>query len=451
MVTPSVTESLELKTDIASPVRAGMTSIGEHRVVTVTIDGAVRPMSQIDAYTIKNACDLARAKSHPMVGFIKSTGANVREGIAAAHGWGTAAKALFSCSGIVPVVMIVTGPIVSSPSLMLGGADLVIMVRDSYAYVSGPTMVAQFTGLPIEREDLGGADIHATESGVATAVVDTEEEAVELVAELLSYLPRSNSEVPPFRPTTDPASRLCEDLAEIVPTETGQSYDVRSVIESVADHGIFSELRPRWAANLVTGLANIAGHPVGIVANQPQVLAGTLNIAASHKGAKFVALCDAFNIPIITFVDTPGFQPGKDLEWRGMIRHGAQMAFAYARATVARISVTLRKSYGGAYIVMDSKPMGNDIAMAWPCAEIAVMGAKGAVEILNRRGDPADRPALEAEYEARLLNPYIAAERGSIDMVIDPAKTRYEIAKALDLLHSKREKLPRRRHDNIPL
>lgn len=428
-----------------------MTTLGPHRVVSVTIDGAVRPMSQIDAYTIKNACDLARAKSHPLVGFIKSTGASVREGVAAAHGWGTAAKALISCSGVVPVVMIVTGPTVSSPSLMLGAADLVVMVRESYAYVSGPTMVKNFTGLPIEREDLGGADVHAVESGVASAVVDTEEEAVELVTELLSYLPSSNSQVPPFRPTADPVDRECADLADLVPTDTGQSYDVRSVIEEVSDNGVFCEVRQRWASNLVTGFANIGGHPVGIVANQPQVLAGTLNIAASHKGAKFVSLCDAFNIALVTFVDTPGFQPGKDLEWRGMIRHGAQMAFAYARATVPRISVTLRKSYGGAYIVMDSKPMGNDIAMAWPCAEIAVMGAKGAVEILHRRSEPEERELLQAEYEARLLNPYIAAERGSIDMVIDPAKTRYEIAKALDLLHSKREKLPRRRHDNIPL
>lgn len=447
----TIGETSKPRIEHAGAVHAGMISIGDHRVVSVTIDGAARPMSQLDAYTIANACELARAKSHPLVGFIKSTGANVREGIAAAHGWGTAAKSLISCSGIVPVVMIVTGPIVSSPSLMLGTADLVVMVRDSYAYVSGPTMVAQFTGLPIEREDLGGTGIHATESGIAACVVDTEAEAIELVSELLSYLPRSNSDLPPYRETSDPASRKCETLASIVPTDTGQSYDVRHVIEEIADHHIFNELRPRWASNLVTGFANIAGHSVGIVANQPNVLAGTLNIAASQKGARFVALCDAFNIPIITLVDTPGFQPGKDLEWRGMIRHGAQLAFAYARATVPRISVTLRKSYGGAYIVMDSKPMGNDVAMAWPCSEIAVMGAKGAVEILHRRSDPQDRPALEADYEQRLLNPYIAAERGSIDMVIDPSETRSQIASALDLLYSKREKLPRRRHDNTPL
>jgi propionyl-CoA carboxylase beta chain len=237
----------------------------------------------------------------------------------------------------------------------------------------------------------------------------------------------------------------------VVPASATGSYDVRDVMASIADDGVITELRSGWAANLVTAFANVGGHAVGIVANQPQVLAGTLDIAASQKGARFVTLCDAFNVSIITLVDTPGFQPGKDLEWRGMIRHGAELAFAYARATVPRVSVTLRKSYGGAYIVMDSKPMGNDIAMAWPTAEIAVMGAKGAVGILHRNASEDERAELEADYEARLLNPYVAAERGAIDMVVDPAETRRQVVQALDLLSTKVERLPRRRHDNSPL
>ena len=223
------------------------------------------------------------------------------------------------------------------------------------------------------------------------------------------------------------------------------------MLRAVADDGEILECRTDWASNIVTAFGTVGGRPVGFVANQPQSLAGTLNIEASQKGARFVGFCDAFNIALVTFIDTPGFYPGKDLEWRGMIRHGAQLAFAYARATVPRVAVTLRKAYGGAYIVMDSKYMGNDVMLAWPSAEIAVMGAKGAAEILHRNATPEERVVHEAEYEERLLNPYVAAERGSVDAVIDPAETRIHIASALDMLSTKREKLRSRRHDNIPL
>ncbi len=443
--------SIELRAGIQGSVRAGVRSINGHQVVSISIDGDLRSMTQADGLTISAACELARAKGHPVVGFVQSTGADVREGIIAAHGWGSAVRAMIKCSGIVPTVLVATGPIVSGPALMLGIADVVIMVEDAYAFVSGPAMVEQFTGLPVGHDELGGASIHATRSGVVTAVVTDEDAAVELVSEILSYLPDSNSDLPPFRATADSVDRPCPELREIVPTNASGSYDVRHVIEAIADDQVITELRGQWAGNLITAFANVGGHAVGIVANQPQVLAGTLDIAASQKGARFVGLCDAFNIPLLTFVDTPGFQPGKDLEWRGMIRHGAQLAFAYARATVPRISITLRKSYGGAYIVMDSKTMGNDLAMAWPSAEIAVMGAKGAVEILHRKASAEERVEIETDYEARLLNPYVAAERGSIDMVIDPADTRRQIAEALDLLATKRERLPRRRHDNSPL
>jgi acetyl-CoA carboxylase carboxyltransferase component len=252
-------------------------------------------------------------------------------------------------------------------------------------------------------------------------------------------------------PTDDPADRATPDLADLMPATATGSYDVRDVVSHIVDDGEYLELKAAWAPNLVTILGSIDGRPIGVVANQPQALAGTLDIAASQKGGRFVAMCDAFNLPLVTLVDTSGFYPGKDLEWRGMIRYGAQMAFAYARATVPRVNVTLRKSYGGAYIVMDSKYMGNDLAFAWPSAEIAVMGAKGAVEILHRRLDPDERLEREREYEERLLNPYIAAARGSVDAVISPAETRLTLARALDILSSKREPLPRRRHDNTPL
>jgi acetyl-CoA carboxylase carboxyltransferase component len=241
------------------------------------------------------------------------------------------------------------------------------------------------------------------------------------------------------------------EAGDVLPASPNASYDVRQVARVLVDDGDVFELRAGWAPNLVTALASIGGHAVGIVANQPMSIAGTLDIPASQKGAGFVAFCDSFNLPIITLVDTPGFYPGKDLEWRGMIRHGAQLAFAYARATVPRISVTLRKSYGGAYIVMDSKTMGSDLALAWPMAEIAVMGAKGAVQILHRRADEDEQLRREAEYEERLLNPYVAADRGLVDAVIDPTETRRELAAALDLLAAKREHLVGRFHDNTPL
>ena len=272
-----------------------------------------------------------------------------------------------------------------------------------------------------------------------------------LAADLLSLLPDHTDAHCPTQQCLDPVDRSTPEAYDVLPPSTNGSYDVRQIIAAIVDDGYLLEPRASWAANLVTAFATIGGRTVGVVANQPQTVAGTLDIAASQKGGRFVAFCDAFNIPLVTIVDTSGFYPGKDTEWRGMIRYGAQMAFAYARATVPRVNLTTRKSYGGAYIVMDSKNMGNDLAFAWPSAEIAVMGAKGAVEILHRGADEAERAQLELAYEERLLNPYIAAERGTIDAVIEPEATRSEIHAALEMLVSKREKLPRRRHDNTPL
>ena len=426
--------------------------LGGRRVVVVDIAGedrgALRPA---DGENLAIAAHTARDQRLPLVCFVESSGAAIDEGVGAVHGWGTAAREFVACSGVVPTIFCVTGPTVSGPALLLGLADLVVMITDTYAFVSGTHMVRQFTGEDLSNEGLGGASMHERTSGVAHFTVADRAEAEDLISELLSFLPDHTDQVPTGWPCSDPVDRPTPEAGDLIPETPTGSYDVRDVLACVVDDGHLLEPRAQWAPNLVTAFASIGGRPVGLVANQPQSVAGTLDIAASQKGGRFVSFCDAFNLPLVTFVDTSGFYPGKDLEWRGMIRYGAQMAFAYARATVPRVCLTLRKSYGGAYIVMDSRYMGNDLMLAWPTAEIAVMGAKGAVEILHRQADEAEREDLVAAYEERLLNPYIAAERGSVDRVIEPADTRSELAAALDVLSGKRERLPRRRHDNTPL
>ena len=436
-----------------SLVSTAVTEVGARPAIVVRLgtDESNRAITEDAGAAIRAAVELALEKRLPIVGFVAATGPDVAGGITSVHGWGIAARSLVSASGVVPIVLCVTGPMLSGPALLLGVADLAVMVADGFAFVSGPAMVEQFTGVPVAAEDLGGSTVHAARSGVASLVVADIDAANAAIGELLRLLPSHVDEIPERLPSSDPADRPTPELADVLPLSTTGGYDVRAVLEAVADDGSVIELRAGWAPNLVTALASVDGFPVGMVANQPQHLAGTLDIAASQKGARFVSFCDAFNLPIVTFVDTPGFQPGKDLEWRGMIRHGAQLAFAYAAATVPRICVTLRKSYGGAYIVMDSRYMGNDIAFAWPTAEIAVMGAKGAVEILHRNTADSERAALEEDYAARLLNPYRAAERGSVAAVIDPVDTRREVAHALALLSSKREDMPRNRHGNTPL
>src|SRR5262245_30321120 len=419
----------------------------------IDIDADVRrgALSSAASETLATAAATARAERMPLVGYIGSSGADIVEGMAALHGWGRAARAIADCSGVVPVVFPVTGPAVSGPALLLGLADHVVMTEDAYAFVSGPTMVAEFTGVIVDADELGGAAAHARFSGAASLVVPDRDAAVAAVGDLLSYLPHHNDELPPDRPSGDPIDRTAPDLQTILPEAATGSYDVRDVMRAIVDDGELLELRSRWAPNLVTALASVGGRPIGILGNQPLALAGTLDIPASQKGARFVSFCDAFNLPIVTLVDTPGFYPGKDLEWRGMIRHGAQLVFAYGRATVPRICVILRKSYGGAYIVMDSKTMGNDVCVAWPGAELAVMGAGQAAAVLMRRASDEEVFAFEDDYTERLLNPYIAAERGYVDSVIDPAETRREVAAALHMLDNKRERLPHRKHGNEPL
>jgi acetyl-CoA carboxylase carboxyltransferase component len=398
----------------------------------------------------------------PVVGVVSTSGADVGEGVASLHAWGRVARALTDASGVVPTLLATVGPCVSGPALLLGLVDHVVMTKDAFAYVSGPDTVTAFTGVTTTRETLGGAAVHAARSGVAALIVEDEDDARHALADLLAYLPTNNVEDPPRRATDDPVDRDCAAAVAAVPGRASSPYDVRVVVEDVLDAGSFLELRPTYGTNMVTGLGRLDGRPLGVVANQPAQRAGTLDIEASRKAARFVQWCDAFNLPIVTFVDTPGFEPGRDLEWRGMIRHGAELVHAYAAATVPRLGVVLRKAYGGAYIVMDSKTLGNDWCIAWPGAEIAVMGAAPAVRVLHRRRldavtDPDDRraeqAALEEEYSALVLNPFAAAERGYIDDVVAAADTRRALAAAAGRLATKREALPLRpgRHSNTPL
>jgi len=436
-----------------SDVRVTIRDLDGRDVVWAEFDTDDRPhpLSSDSSEQLVAAAHAALGGHMPLVFVLSTSGADINEGVPALHAWGRVAAAMTACSGVVPTAVIVSGPAVSGPALLLGIADLTVMTETSYAFVNGPTMVEQFTGVTISVDELGGAAHHARYTGVATAVVADRAAAVDMVSALLSYLPDHVDAEPPVVFTDDPVDRRCPEAGNVIPPTSTGSYDVRKVAAAIVDEGSMLELRDRWAANVVTAFATIDGRPIGIVANQPMVLAGTLDIPASQKAARFVALCDAFNLPIVTLVDTPGFYPGKDLEWRGMIRHGAQLVYAYARATVPRICVILRKSYGGAYIVMDSKTMGNDLCLAWPWAELAVMGAGQAAAILQRRATSEERAEFEADYTERLLNPYVAAERGLVDAVIDPADTRIEIAAALDTLQDKREVLGGRKHGNSPL
>lgn len=446
-------DDVGIATGIPAPVSARVTRLGGRKVMWIEFDASevAHPLSSQMTAIISEGLRAALDELIPIVLIVNSSGADIAEGVAPLHGWGTAARLLTKCSGRVPTFAIVDGPAVSGPALLLGLVDVVIMTSTSYAFVNGPLMIRQFTGVDITKDELGSASTMERSAGLATAVVETREEGRNVIVEILNYLPERVDAETPRLPTSDPINRLTPEAGEHIPETATGSYDVRSVVESIVDDGVITEIRSQWALNIVTAFASIDGRPVGIVANQPMALAGTLDIPASQKAARFVNFCDAFNLPIITFVDTPGFYPGKDLEWRGMIRHGAQLVYAYGQATVPRICVILRKSYGGAYIVMDSKRMGNDVCLAWPWAELAVMGAGQASAILRRGASDDDRIAFESDYTERLLNPYIAAERGYVDDVIDPADTRATIAASLSMLSNKRDQRPHRRHGNSPL
>jgi acetyl-CoA carboxylase carboxyltransferase component len=409
--------------------------------------------------TVERAVQLAGELQIPLVGELDTSGAELGEGVSALHAWGRLARELVAVSGTVPTLLAVTGACVSGPALALGCFDQVVMTEDAFAFVTGPDSVTEFTGEAVSRAELGGSAVHERRTGVAALVVRDDVIARDALTALLSYLPDHHLDDPPRWHTSDPATRPCRTAAEAIPDRPNASYDVRVVIDDLADEGSRLELRPGYAANLVTALATLDGRPVGIVANQPAHRAGTIDIEASRKAARFIAWCDNFNLPIVTLVDTPGFEPGRDLEWRGMIRHGAELVHAYAAATVPRLCVVMRKAYGGAYIVMDSRGIGNDLAVAWPGAAIAVMGGAPAVQILHgkrlRESEPGERAAAEsalvAEYEAKFDNPYRAAERGLVDAVIAPEETRALLCQTLDVLVTKRDAQPPRRHSNTPL
>jgi acetyl-CoA carboxylase carboxyltransferase component len=404
-----------------------------------------------DALRLAELARQARQARHPLAVSLAASGTAISDGLAAVTGFGRAGRELVACSGVVPTLAVVDGPVLAGPALLLGLFDFVILTKRALCFLSGPRMVERFTGVVVDPARLGGAGTHARLSGLAALVVDDLSAAEMVAAELLSFLPLSCDDLPAQAECTDPLDRQTPRLTQLLPASATGSYDVRDVVAELVDHRGFLEVRPSWASQVVIGFARINGHPLGVVANQPCSMAGTLDIAASQKAARFVTLCDSFNLPILTLVDTPGFMPGKDLEWKGMIRHGAELAFAYAEATVPRLSLVLRKAYGGAYIVMDSKGMGGDFCLAWPTAEVAVMGAQGAVSILNRNCDDAAKKEAELRYAEAFLNPWVAAELGFLDEVIPPELSRSVIGRVLDVLVAKAEELPFRRHPNGPL
>ena len=407
---------------------------------------------------IHKIMDMATAMGLPIIGLNDGAGARIQEGVAALHAYGGIFRRNAQASGVVPQISVILGPCaggaVYSPAL----TDFVFMVKEtSHMFITGPDVVKTVTGEDVTLEELGGAMTHATKSGVATFVLPDEKSVLDEVRYLLSFLPSNNMEEAPRIMTGDDADRLCENLRDLLPASSNQPYDMKKVITSVVDGGDYMEVHAAYAPQITCGFARIDGHSVGVVANQPQVLAGVLDIHSSEKAARFVRTCDAFNVPLVTFVDVPGFMPGVDQEYGGIIRHGAKLLYAFCEATVPRISVVVRKAYGGAYVVMNSKSIGADLAFAWPTAELAVMGSAGAVEIVHRRDlvesttPAALRQELIEDYEERYASPYIAAERGYVDDVIDPASTRQILSRSLDVLRSKREDLPKRKHGNVPL
>jgi acetyl-CoA carboxylase carboxyltransferase component len=415
-------------------------------------------LGEVFAEKIHKIMDLATSIGVPMIGLNDGAGARIQEGVVSLASYGGIFFRNVLSSGVIPQISVIMGPCAGGAVYSPAMTDFIFMVREtSHMFITGPDVVKTVTGEEVTLEQLGGAMSHATKSGVATFVSADEKACLDEVRYLLSFLPANNLEEPPFVETGDDPERKTPELAALMPASPNQPYDMKTVIAACVDDGDFFEYHSHWAMNLVCGFARIAGHVVGVVGNQPQVLAGVLDIDSSEKGARFVRTCDSFNIPLVTFVDVPGFMPGTDQEYGGIIRHGAKLLYAYCEATVPRIQVITRKAYGGAYVVMNSKSIGADLAYAWPSAELAVMGPQGAVEILYRRElaeapDPLTRRReLVDEYTERYANPYLAAERGFVDDVIDPADTRAVLSRALDVLRTKREELPKRKHGNVPL
>ena len=411
-------------------------------------------LSETHAEKICKVMDRAMKVGAPVVGLNDSGGARIQEGVASLGGYAEVFQRNVLASGVVPQVSVIMGPCAGGAVYSPAMTDFIFMVEDtSFMYVTGPDVVRTVTHETVTHEELGGARTHARRSGVADLALDNDIEALLQVRRFLGFLPSSNREAPPLRPTEDPVDRQEPSLDSLVPDNPNKPYDIKELIRKTADEGVFFELQPDWAANIVIGFARYGGQPVGVVANQPMVLAGCLDIDSARKGGRFVRFCDAFNLPIVTFVDVPGFLPGTVQEYGGIIKHGAKLLFAYAEATVPKVTLITRKAYGGAYDVMSSKHLRGDVNYAWPQAEIAVMGAKGAVEIIFRQdiGDEEKIAGRTAEYAQKFANPFIASARGYIDDVIRPRNTRFRICRSLEVLRNKRLENPWKKHDNIPL
>jgi len=415
-------------------------------------------LSEVVAEKICKVLDLAGKYGCPVIGINDSGGARIQEGVVSLAGYAEIFWRNVQLSGVVPQLSLVMGPCAGGAVYSPAMTDFVLMVEgSSYMFITGPDVVKTVTGEEVTFEELGGADAHATKSGVAHLTAADEDAALEDARLLLSYLPQNNREPGPRDEPADPVDREAPELDELVPDEPTKPYDIKRAVEVVVDEASFLELQPRFAENIVTGFARLGGHSVGIVANQPRALAGVLDIDSASKAARFVRTCDAFNIPLVTFVDVPGFLPGTEQEWGGIIRHGAKLLYAYCEATVPKLAVITRKAYGGAYDVMSSKHIRADFNFAWPTAEVAVMGPEGAVNIVFRRelagadDATARRDELIADYRETFANPYVAAERGYIDDVIEPRRTRPVLIDALRTASTKREPRPPRKHGNIPL
>ena len=411
-------------------------------------------LSETHAQKITKIQDMALKNGAPIVGLFDAGGARIQEGVAALGGYGEVFQRNVLASGVIPQISLIMGPCAGGDVYSPAMTDFIFMVRDtSYMFVTGPDVVKTVTNETVTAEELGGASVHATRSSIADRAYDNDVEALLQMRRLIDFLPASNRAEVPGIPSFDDPDRIDMSLDTLVPDNPNKPYDVKELIAKVVDEGDFFEIQEAHAKNIVTGFARIEGRTVGMVANQPMALAGVLDSDASRKGARFVRFCDCFNIPIVTFVDVPGFLPGVAQEYGGLIKHGAKLLFAYAEATVPKATVITRKAFGGAYDVMASKHLRGDVNLAWPTAQIAVMGAKGAVEIIFRAdiADPAKIAERTAEYEARFLSPFVAAERGYIDEVIMPHSTRRRLSRILAMLRNKKLENPWKKHDNIPL
>jgi propionyl-CoA carboxylase beta chain len=415
-------------------------------------------LSEVFAEKICKVMDLAAKYGCPLVGINDSGGARIQEGVVSLAGYAEIFWRNVQSSGVIPQISLVMGPCAGGAVYSPVMTDFVFMVEgSSYMFITGPDVVKTVTGEEVSFEELGGAATHASKSGVAHFTAADEETCLEDARYLLSFLPQNNVDAPPYSEPSDPIGREDAELDSLVPDDPAKPYDMKDVIARVVDDGDFLEVHERFAENLVCGFARLGGHSIGVVGNQPRALAGVLDIDSSVKGARFVRTCDAFNIPLVTFVDVPGFLPGTAQEWGGIIRHGAKLLYAYSEATVPKLAVITRKAYGGAYDVMSSKHIRADFNFAWPTAEVAVMGPEGAVNIIFRKeleeaADPdARRAELIADYKERFANPYTAAERGYVDEVIEPRRTRPVLVDALETSLTKRERRPARKHGNIPL